>query len=497
MLIYQPGFFDSQVLQIYAARDFLKQLSYSYTTIIKDDQVESVVAFTTRYLLQRPRPALDSSAKFPYLANYIVDKLMEYDHIDNPENNEKQRYVYMHAFCKYIEPRQILLSPDQPFSSESKQDAVFLTAIYLNKKDFIRDTLQSNSRQMDIRKMEHECLGTPLYAAIRGRHYDVVHELLELGVDVNKKPFLWYTIYEGCEDIARLMVQPQYGMDTSDRTFESAIVIAIQHNYSTLAWSLLDQLTILPERRFLLSEGLRAACRQGMVDIVNRLIDNGGDVNENHTNDGSSYQPSLLSQAAWTGKEEILHLLLKRGANVNVDGIKSIIAAAWGGHINTAQILINTKPQIQGLKGAINAHSILTRAMCSMKPEAVDFLRVFQEHGLIDIHNFDKDPSKAEEALVDLVVFAATLGHVEYLKIFHEEFGTGILDDDPMYSRFEYAPPIVCARSRYQDKVVQYLLSIGVKDVDPLDTCFAEYFRSGEWPVRPQPLLICPMPYRV
>ena len=65
-----------------------------------------------------------------------------------------------------------------------------------------------------------------------------------------------------------------------------------------------------------------------MVDIVNRLFDNGGDVNENRTNDGSSYQPSLLTQATWTGQEEILHLLLKRGADVNVDGSKSISAAA-------------------------------------------------------------------------------------------------------------------------------------------------------------------------
>ena len=78
------------------------------------------------------------------------------------------------------------------------------------------------------------------------RHYDLVHQYLELGVDVNEKPFLWYAIYEGCEDIARLMVQPQYGMNTSDSTFEAAIVKAIQHNYSTLAWSLLDWLTMLP-----------------------------------------------------------------------------------------------------------------------------------------------------------------------------------------------------------------------------------------------------------
>ena len=45
---------------------------------------------------------------------------------------------------------------------------------------------------------------------------------------------------------------------------------------------------------------------------------------------------------------------------------------------------------------------------------------------------------------------------------------------------------------------VEYLLSIGVKDVDLLDpdTSFSENFRSGEWPVKPRPLLNCPMPYR-
>lgn len=111
--------------------------------------------------------------------------------------------------------------------------------------------------------MEHECLGTSLYAAIRGRHYDLVHGFLQLEVDVNQEFFLKYAICEGCEDIARLLVQPQYGMNTSDFTFEAAIVTAIQYNYSDLTWFLLDQLTILvpiPKCRYLLSEGLRAAC---------------------------------------------------------------------------------------------------------------------------------------------------------------------------------------------------------------------------------------------
>lgn len=118
---------------------------------------------------------------------------------------------------------------DWPTFIIRKQTRRCKTASCLNKKDSIQDTLQSNSRQIDIRKMEHECLGTPLHAAIRGRHYGLVHEFLKLGVDVNQKFFLRYAIYEGCEHIARLIVEPQYGMNTSDETFEAAIVTAIRH----------------------------------------------------------------------------------------------------------------------------------------------------------------------------------------------------------------------------------------------------------------------------
>ena len=227
------------------------------------------------------------------------------------------------------------------------------------------------------------------------------------------------------EDIALLLM---HRMDTCVYTLEGAFVTAIEYDCSDLAWSLLDRLAILvpiPQCRFILSEGLRVPCRQGTVDIVNRLLDKGGDVNESSTNDGSSHQPSLLSQAAWTGQEETLRLLLQRGADVDLRGyaIRGILAAAWGGHINIAQILLSTRPELP--EAGINAHLLLTRAMCSMKPEAVDFLRVFQERGLIDIHNPDKDPNKAEEALVELVTFAAAMGHVDFLKAFRDDFGTG------------------------------------------------------------------------
>ena len=74
MLMDQPGSFDSQLLQIYATRGFLQQLSDSYRTRLMDDQVK-------------------------------------YDNIGDSESSEKLRYEYMHAFCRWtIKPWRILPS---------------------------------------------------------------------------------------------------------------------------------------------------------------------------------------------------------------------------------------------------------------------------------------------------------------------------------------------------------------------------------------------------
>ena len=114
---------------------------------------------------------------------------------------------------------------------------------------------------------------------------------------------------------------------------------------------------------------------------------------------------------------------------------------------------------------------------------------------MIDAHYLDKDPVKAENNLVEVSVYAAAMGHVECLRILRE-YGTD-LDDSSLYSRRECPPLIIAAKAWSQDKVVEYLLSIGVKDVDSLDICVADDFRGGEFSADPRPLLACFMPYRV
>lgn len=392
--------------------------------------------------------------------------------------------------CKWSTPTLPLLQQYLALPSfGDKQDAVFLAAVYFNKRDLVQSMLQNS--QLNLGTMKHEYFNTPFHAVSKRRHYDLVYELLQHGADPNGSSILRWAISDGREDVAYLLVQPQYGINTSDRDFEWAIIFSIQQNYHKLAWTLLDRL-IAPISGFwyLLSEGLCAACRLGMMDIVNRLLDNGGDPDVTKAYEGASPHVPPLVQAAWTGQKEVMHLLIERGADVKSHGSKSIFAAAWGGQINAARILIDA-----GLSNAqIDAYGLLTRAMCSMKPEAAEFLRFFQENGLIDIHHLDEDPVEAEKNLAEVVIYAAGHGHVECLRILRE-YGVD-LDDGSLYSRFEFPPPIIVAKAWSQNKVVEYLLSIGVKDINPLDTCIADGFRNGEFPAEPKPLSTCPLPYK-
>ncbi|BCR83388.1 uncharacterized protein ACHE_10790S [Aspergillus chevalieri] len=57
-------FFDIQV----PARNF----SYRCSRVLVNPRYEAMLAFTTRYLLQRPHSALDRRANFACLVNYVV-----------------------------------------------------------------------------------------------------------------------------------------------------------------------------------------------------------------------------------------------------------------------------------------------------------------------------------------------------------------------------------------------------------------------------------------
>lgn len=146
--------------------------------------------------------------------------------------------------------------------------------------------------------MKRGYFDTPLHAVTKGRHYGFVYKLLQHGADVNQGSILKWAIHDGYGDISYLLIQLQYGINISDRDFEWLIISSIQQNYHDLIWTLLDRLTTpISGFRHLLSEGLSAACRLGMMNTVNRLLDNGGYPNVIRVYGGASFHVQPISQA--------------------------------------------------------------------------------------------------------------------------------------------------------------------------------------------------------
>lgn len=78
---------------------------------------------------------------------------------------------------------------------------------------------------------------------------------------------------------------------------------------------------------------LNAACRNGHIDVVWELIENGADIH--------NYQESPLRWAAYYNRIEIVGLLLRRGADVHANHEHALAIAAQMRHTYLIDMLIS------------------------------------------------------------------------------------------------------------------------------------------------------------
>lgn len=210
--------------------------------------------------------------------------------------------------------------------------------------------------QLNIVKIKSEVFESPLYAAVKAGCHEIVRILIDRGTPVNveRSPVPLEAAIENLDDeMVRLLLEPQYGHINAGYLFERSIVMSLISNQAGVARLMLERNEEkLSGCRYVLREGLRATFRQGMIESVELLLDNGGDFNE-YLDQTGCFVASLFRQAAWTGQEEALSLLLARGANPygRKVGIASMCAAAWGGHVDVARMLLDAGVQLEPLGG--------------------------------------------------------------------------------------------------------------------------------------------------
>lgn len=88
-----------------------------------------------------------------------------------------------------------------------------------------------------------------------------------------------------------------------------------------------------------------------------------------------------------------------------------------------------------------------------------------------------------------IVALACRHGNFEFLKAFFDHGAP--LNDDAIYDRRGYPPPIVMVMCFRQDALVEALKQLGAHEVDPLQSIFADLFKQGDFPCDPSPPLPC------
>ena len=492
------GLFDGETIRTYVTTKLLNPYRYSFAVCpgVNSD-------FVARYLLERPHTeTTPTNSNFSALINYVVDELVKYDNDSEPE---QLRYQYMKTLCHGISRQRssrdiiydIFPQTTRPVSSVEHRYHIFISAIYLEKSSVVQHMLEDE--QIDLAEVKSEFFGTPLHAAVQVGHRDLVCTLLQHGADVNMEdPFtkvlpLDTAIINQDAEIIRLLLEPHYGHITSGGAFETAIVKGLGYNQPRVAHLLLEHMTgKLSECPYLLSEGLRAACRRGTIEIVQLLLDHGGDVNEHFIYHRTCHTPSLIEQAAWTGQEEVLRLLLARGANPygwEPGYCSSMRAAAWGGHVSAARILLDAGVELKPSQWM----SILNIA--APRVVSAELGRLLLDLGIFDCHMLDDNPQEAEGCVVRLMGLACQQGNIVFIQALAQHGVT--VNDESLYTRHDCAPPIIVAMAYRQNHAVRVLRELGAREVDPLETIWGGDFANGRYPCDPPPPPECKMPWRL
>lgn len=278
----------------------------------------------------------------------IVDLLLKEDE----ERPDELRQNYTRSLCRAtanhlngIDDSGILgrlksMRDESPPGDENSDD-LFVAAACVGHISLLKRLLKEGAKP----NARSHYFGGALRGAAFGGHKNTVLLLLEHGVNCNADkvhlpPITMLRLFEdsqqtafqaaalaGHEDIVRLLLEPKYHVDISGE-YEKAILDAAQGGHSCLMQTLMQSLRNMKfdkvkESPCLQECILHKASQYGHVQIVLDMIKAGTEESEVDSLTQGCHSP--LALAASRGFDEIVQILLARGANP--DGLELVVAA--------------------------------------------------------------------------------------------------------------------------------------------------------------------------
>lgn len=249
-----------------------------------------------------------------------------------------------------------------------------------------------------------------------------------------------------------MLALPLVGNAQEDH-YKEALEVAAYSGSSDIIRLLLNRIPAAI-REEAISGSLWRASINGHVQAVEFLLDSGADIN--------AWTPhgSPLHFACRFGHTRVVRLLLDRGAKYYESRVGDPLHfAAKNGHTQVAQMLLDSGASINATNEGRGLH-------CAARNGEVAMVQFFLENG-VEVKYYSYALTAAVEG-----------GQEEVVKML---LALGVDIDGGNEGR---DPPILRAMIRGQHHVVKLLLKHGAKDIDPLETEYAEEFRNCTYPLR-------------
>lgn len=300
----------------------------------------------------------------------------------------------------------------------------------------------------DRKSIQQMASDTPLVIAAWRGHPGVVGLLIARGAKMGfRSAFGWSPLLaaakNGHRDVALVLLEQGADIEAPNSVGEPPLHVAINFNHPDLAQILMDKGANVNSRSRAGGTPLVAALggvlngRQELLDVVNRLLAAGADVNATPTN---GLPP--LALAANSGNRDLVEAMLKRGVT-NDAKTMALDGAIRFGKTAVIETLLKSAAD-SGVPGPLATQGLLYQAVVSNQIESA---KVLLRHG-VDVNAHDEPQGTA-------LSYAALKGDLAFVNFLLEQGA------DPNIVRKGQPSPLVNAADQGRLEIVTALLDRG------------------------------------